>query len=122
MKVNSDAAFDEGEHNGATACVLRDQGGLFREAKAMWYDRVLDARLMEAYACRDGIQMALQAGYQRLALETDCLELVQLWKKDFHRASVGPVLGEIEILSRAFQNFSFAYVSRDCNKVSSCVS
>ena len=80
----------------------RDSDGAFGEAKAIWYDRVLDACMMEVLACRDGVRMALDAGRQRLHLGTDCLELVQLWKKkDYHRSMVGPVLEDIKDLSRA---------------------
>ena len=53
-----------------------------------------------------------------MELEIDCLQLVQLWnKKDVHRSIVDPVLKEIDELRLAFQDFSFSYVSRLCNKV-----
>jgi ribonuclease HI len=84
----------------------------------MWYEQVFDACTMEALACRDGIKMAEIAGYQHVQLETDCLELVQLWKvKESQRSIVGPVLEEIDTLSRVFQEFSFSYINRNCNKV-----
>jgi ribonuclease HI len=73
---------------------------------------------MEAFACRDGLKLARQHGEQRVILETDCLELVNLWKKrDSQRSVVDPILKEIQDLELAFQEFSFVYVSRSCNKV-----
>lgn len=53
--------------------------------------------MMEALACRDGLKLAKQHGEQRVVLETDCLELVNLWKTEAQR--------------------SIVYVSRCCNKI-----
>jgi hypothetical protein len=59
-----------------------------------------------------------QAGLQKVYLETDCLELVQLWKKmDFQRSPVGSVLTEIKELLLAFSDFIFNFIGRDCNRV-----
>jgi len=63
---------------------------------------------MEALACRDGLVLVKQQGIQHVWLETDCLELVNLWKKDDQRSIVDPVLKEIDDLRLAFQDFSFS--------------
>jgi hypothetical protein len=75
--------------------------------------------MLEALACRDGMQLALQNGARRVAIETDCLQLINLWKKkDVQRSNLGPILKEMDALSLAFQAFSFNYViSRACNNV-----
>ena len=92
--------------------------GGFMAAQARWYDRALDACMMEALACRDGLRLALQHGEQRVILETDCLELVNLWKKrTVQRSVVDPALKEIQDLQIAFQDFSFVYVNRRCNNI-----
>lgn len=117
IKVNNDA-FSEIDFCGATACILRDHRGTFQGAQVRWYDRGLDACLMEAMACLDGLLLARQQGVQRVMLETDCLELTNLWKKkDVQRSSVDPVLREIDDLRLAFKGFSFSHVNRVCNKV-----
>jgi len=57
-------------------------------------------------------------GEQRVILETDCLELVNLWKKRaVQRSVVDPVLKEIQDVQIAFQEFSFIYVNRRCNNI-----
>jgi hypothetical protein len=74
--------------------------------------------MMEALGCRDGLQLAMQQGDLRVALETDCLELINLWKKrDAQRSTLGPVLEEINALSLALHSFSFSYVNRTYNKI-----
>lgn len=72
----------------------------------------------EALACRDAIRMARQLGYQQVHLETDCLELVQLWgKRETQRSVLGSALADIDEIQHAFQVFKFTYVSRTCNRV-----
>jgi hypothetical protein len=59
-----------------------------------------------------------QAGLQKVYLETDCLELVQLWKKmDFQGSPVGSVLMEIKELLIAFSDYIFNFIGRDCNEL-----
>ena len=118
VKVNTDAAFHAGRKEGATASIIRDHHGGFHAAQAQWYDHCLDVCTMEAMACRDGLMLAVQLGLQRIALETDSLELVQLWKKEeSQRSIVDPVLQEIDQRRLAFHEFSFSHVSRNCNKI-----
>ena len=51
-------------------------------------------------------------------METDCLQVVQLWDKlEAQRSIIDPVLRQINDLSLTFQEFSFSFVSRNCNKV-----
>ena len=74
--------------------------GAFKEAQATWYEQIFDACTMEAMACLDGVKMAVQAGYQRVHLETGCLEVVQLWKRrESQRSIVNHVLEEIVEIS-----------------------
>jgi len=41
-----------------------------------------------------------------------------LWKrKEDQRSTVGPILQELEDLSRVVDEFSLSYVNRSCNKV-----
>ena len=65
---------------------------------------------MEALACRDGLKLAVQLGLRRVQLESDCLQVVQLWKrKDMQRSILDPILKEMEEISFAFHDFSFSH-------------
>ena len=73
---------------------------------------------MEAVACRDGVRFAAQLGLQRVAIETDCLLVVQLRNKmETQRSTIDPVLREIDKIRLAFHEFSLSFISRNCNKV-----
>jgi hypothetical protein len=41
----------------------------------------MDVCMKEALGCRDGLQLAVKHGERRVVLETDCLELINLWQK-----------------------------------------
>jgi hypothetical protein len=67
---------------------------------------------------QDGLKLAAWLGLQRVAVETDCLQFVQLWrKKESQRSVIDPILKEIDEICLAFQEFSISFVSRSCNKV-----
>jgi len=118
VKINTDAVFYADSNQGALAYVIRDDRGVFGAARATWYVNGLDACSLEALACRDNLRLAVHLGLQRVALETDCLHLVQLWqKKESQRSAIHHILREIEELSLAFREFTFSFVSRTCNKV-----
>jgi hypothetical protein len=57
-------------------------------------------------ACRDGLKLALQRGFQRVVVETDCLQVVQLWNKvETERSIIDPVLREISDPGLPFKSF-----------------
>ncbi|CAL4944430.1 unnamed protein product [Urochloa decumbens] len=118
MKCNVDGAFYDSFHSGASGAVLRDENGVFRGARAIWYANSLNALTMEARACRDGLIFARQHGVTRLILETDCEALIKLWNsKDLQRSEAAVIINEIKELSFSFNAFVFRFTSRLCNQV-----
>ena len=90
----------------------------FRLRKRKWYEEGYDACSMEAIACKDSLIFAAQLGFQNVMVETDCLQLVQLWNmRDDQRSIIDSSLKEIAELSLAFQEFLLSFASRICNKV-----
>lgn len=56
----------------------------------------MDATTVEAWACRDGMKLAERRGAVKLCIESDCLELVQLWEsRETRRPVIRPILREI---------------------------
>jgi ribonuclease HI len=117
-KCNVDAAFDASAGQGATAAVLRSDDGSFAGGRARWYPHGLDALMMEAIACRDGIHLAREKGVDRLQVETDCQELVKLWALgNNQRSYVAPIIRDIVELSSGFLDFTLMHAPRTCNRV-----
>jgi len=49
---------------------------MFLGGRSRWYPHALDALMMEALACRDGMLLAKERVVMKLVLETDSQELV----------------------------------------------
>ncbi|CAD6339342.1 unnamed protein product [Miscanthus lutarioriparius] len=98
--------------------MLRNSERGFEGGRALWYPRGLDALMMEALACRDGIQLARSKGVSKLLVETDCEMLAKLWeKRTFMRSHIALILSEMLELSTSFTDFSLMYAPRSCNRV-----
>jgi hypothetical protein len=98
--------------------VLRDDAGAFVRGSAKWYDHCLNALTMEAIACRDSLALAAQSGAQKIWLETNCQQVVQLWQAGANQRSTAvTILQEILELSLLFLDFKFSFSPRNCNKI-----
>ena len=84
---------------GASSSIIRDHIGMFQAAQTIWFDKGYDACLVEAMTCRDGLKLAAQMGFQRVEIETECLQVVQPWNKlEAQRSIMDLVLREINDL------------------------
>jgi hypothetical protein len=64
------------------------------------------------------VKMAAQFGFHKIHLETDCLELIQLWeKREMQRFIITPILLKINEFRLASSEFVFTFASRSCSRV-----
>lgn len=74
-------------------------------------------RIGEAYAIRDGVQLALQYGFRSVQIESDALEVVNLiYSNAFERTEVAPICQEIVELAGGFDHYKLAHIKRDANE------
>jgi hypothetical protein len=78
VKINTDVTFQAESLMGATWAVIRDEHGAFLKAFARQIPSVGFALMAEAEAWRDGIRLLGLLPQQKVILETDSLELVNL--------------------------------------------
>lgn len=72
--------------------------------------------IAEALAVRDSVVFANLRGFLHVVLETDSLEVVNLWNTRLNsRSVVAPTLLEIDELSASFHSFVIQRVSRSAN-------
>ena len=77
---------------------------------------VTDPFIDEALALRDGVIFASLRGFSHVIMETDCLEVVNLWtSRHSNRSAVAPLLVEIGELAANFTSFRIQHVSRSAN-------
>lgn len=118
VKLNTDAAFNINLFTGSAGVVMRDHQGQVLAAAARWFDDVPDALTAEALAAKEGLELAVENGYDRVILEVDCSSLKNLIEDDSHfRSSIGGFVFDIIELSRSFSAFRIVWVCREANSV-----
>jgi hypothetical protein len=72
--------------------------------------------IAESLSLREGVLFAKLRGITHVIMETDCLELVNLWNNRRNSLSVvAPILLEVGELARSFTVFSIQHVIRTAN-------
>ena len=87
-------------------------------AAARWFDGVPDAITAEALAAREGLELALELGTDRVVLEVDCQGLARLLREpSASRSSIGGLCFDIIELGKSFSDFRIEWVRRGANSV-----
>ena len=77
---------------------------------------VTDPLIAEALALREGVIVANLRGFKKIIMETDCLEVVNLWNtRHGSRSIVAPILLQIGELCNNFDVFILQHVTRSAN-------
>ena len=72
--------------------------------------------MAEATAVREGVVVALLRGFTRVQIETDCLNVVNLWNlRRVSRSLIALLLLDIEELAASFISFDILHVKRHAN-------
>ena len=73
---------------------------------------------LEALACQQAVQFALEIGLNRVVVEGDFVTIIEALNNCTGQfASYGNILGDIRFQSACFQHIEFKYISRVCNSV-----
>jgi ribonuclease HI len=122
VKINTDGAFQMESLSGAMGTVIRDVRGSYLKASARPIPSVGSALMGEAEAWRDGIRLLGPLEHHKVTLETDSLELVNLWPdRKTHRSEVHPILQDIQALISGFSSFLVHHTKGSANIAAHCV-
>jgi hypothetical protein len=87
-------------------------------AAARWFDDVPDVLTAETLAAKEGLELAVENGYDRVVLEVDCRSLKSLLvDRACERLSIGGICSDITELDRSFSDFRIEWMCRDANSV-----
>jgi hypothetical protein len=115
IKINTDGGLSMEARKGGADGVARSRSAYL----GAWSKPLLgisDPLIADTLALHEGVIVAKLRGFQRVVMETDCLELVQLWNsRHGSRSAVTPILQEIGELVVNFFYFSVQHVSRAAN-------
>uniref|UniRef100_A0A452Y2Q0 RNase H type-1 domain-containing protein n=1 Tax=Aegilops tauschii subsp. strangulata TaxID=200361 RepID=A0A452Y2Q0_AEGTS len=91
--------------SGSTGAILRDDMRIFMAASCGDIPFVEDAATAEARALRDGLLLANDLGCNKLYVEADCMEVIEVMQSGGN--SLGPAAAIYEECSFLARNFSF---------------
>ncbi|XP_056692258.1 uncharacterized protein [Spinacia oleracea] len=121
LKLNIDGSWKEKDEAGG--------GGVFRSETGSWYIgfaskyNAITPLAAELYALREGLQMALDYGVQKLEVETDAELLIKLLTamEDYYHHELAPVIKDVACLMTRFSSFSITHLPRLFNKLAHCM-
>jgi hypothetical protein len=117
-KLNWDAALDKNQRLIGVGIVARDFEGKVIAAMCSFQRYISDSSVAEAFGARLCAEFGLFLGLRSVILEGDALEVVQELKRVNEDAGhLGNLIGEIRVLLRRFDCWSFIHVKREGNKV-----
>ena len=117
LKINSDAAmFDDGKVG--IGGVVRDAEGDVLMATCVVMEGGGEVDIAEGLAARHSLQVALDAGFRCVILESDNLKLIShLISGKEENNSFGFIISDILWLCMSFLSISFSHVCREGNRV-----
>jgi ribonuclease HI len=118
VKIISDGRFEAADGYGAGAAVIRDRQGRVLAAQSRWYGPMHEVLVAEARAAKDGLELALQLGHQRVVLESDSSILISAIKSSTEdRSIITGIWRDIRELCRLFISFEVNFVRREANSL-----
>ena len=101
----------------AWAPIIRDSLGGVIAATHCFISHVVDAPMAEAYALKEGLMRAQHIGYNRLIIQSNCMEVVETMKDGgFSGTFAAVVYAECATVWSGFQEISIEHCSRDANQ------
>ena len=118
VKLNVDAAYNEDNGTGGTGAVIRDHLGSFVAGQKRSLLNVEDAATAEAWALRDGLALAGDLGCNKLVVEADCMEVVDIMQDGGNSLGAAAAIYEdCSFLCRSFARARFQHCPREANLV-----
>ena len=118
VKLNVDAAFDWDLLQGAMGAIIRDDRGHMVVAGNKLIDYCYDVLTVEALALKFGLNTVLTAGCNRLIVNSDNLELMEIMNKDGQYAGdAAAIVDDCYHLACEFSSIVFEFCPRESNGV-----
>lgn len=118
VKLNIDAAFSVEEGSGATGAVIRDDQGRFVSASSCAISYVAEVPTAEARFLRDGLILAGNTGCNKVIVNSDCMEVIQVMQDEGNSiGAAAAIYEECYFLARNFSSISFVHCPRESNRV-----
>ncbi|XP_057429610.1 uncharacterized protein LOC130722787 [Lotus japonicus] len=117
IKCNFNASFHESGPCGL-GMVARNCDGEVMAAACSFPIFTISPLLAEAMSLRWTMQLAIDLGFRRICLETDCLQLFKAWKaREAGRSYLSTIIHDCRLLLYGFDDVNFSFVRPTGNAV-----
>ena len=118
VKLNVDASYDHDLLRGTAGAVLRYDNGRFIVGGNWRIEWCADVLTAEALALRFGLFLAQKAGCNRLVVNSDNTEVIEIMENGGHSAgAAAAVFDDCYFIACDFPLSSFEHCNKDANKV-----
>jgi ribonuclease HI len=118
VMLNVDASFDEDMGCGSIGAIISDSLGAMVVASNNFISHVVDAPMAEAYALKEGLMLAQHVGCNRVIVQSDCMEVVDIMGDGgFTTNSAAAIYDECTTIWLGFQEISIEHCERETNQV-----
>jgi ribonuclease HI len=114
-KINVDGAVAKSCVRGAVGAVCRDERGRFLGASAVVYAGVTDPTMLEAYACKEALELVEDLSQHKLMIASDCLNVINDIRAKFYKGYYCMILRDIEQRRVSFQATKYGHEQREAN-------
>ncbi|XBI99595.1 hypothetical protein VPH35_019648 [Triticum aestivum] len=116
-KINTDAAVDVSGSSSAIGLVARGHDRELKLAGGRKLPGVTDPYCAELLAVREAVRLAMEKGWTRVIVETDCKTVRSEYMATDCRSTGSPIISEIKSYLQHFQGLQLNFVRRDANEV-----
>lgn len=117
LKIKCDASLVEDSVGMGIGCCVRNAGGNLIRASSIHKNISVSVLVAELLAIGEGVVLAIDAGAQKIIVESDCKSAIDLiLSPAICLNEFGTVLGNILDFSKQ-TDIIFSFVPRNCNKV-----
>ncbi|XP_031103169.1 uncharacterized protein LOC116006813 [Ipomoea triloba] len=118
LKLNTDAAIDQSNHNMGFGFVLRNSEGCFIAACRLPWNGVYRPDEAEAISIREALKWTKSLQFDNIQVESDCQLVVNGILHDFDLASsLQLIFDDIRKIASSYVNLSFLFAKRSANRV-----
>ncbi|XP_058216664.1 uncharacterized protein LOC131327525 [Rhododendron vialii] len=122
VKINFDGGLDSQMKLSGIGIIIRDSCGRFRAARAIHFGHLMEPVIIEAMAARESLIFAQELGMQKVHIEGDSQQVVDMIQRigDFI-TSVGVLIVNLNRLKQEFVEMQASFVRRGDNSVAHAV-
>jgi ribonuclease HI len=113
-KINVGSALSKTSPKGAIAAVARSSEGSFLGASSLVINGVMDPETMEALACREELNLALDLLLMRIRVASDCQNLIRKLGGEW-KGLYGHIIMELKARFAHFETIQFVHEGRSAN-------